>query len=101
MVALQQSIEAGEAWRGLYMRTVASVKREREATGRDWELDNSSIFAQVRSSSRGGEDGDWRRVGGVGIAQSDGRGLLRREWRGGSVCADMPGDWSVGWGERL
>ena len=47
MVALQQSIEAGEAWKELYMRTVASVERERETTGRDWELDNSSIFAQI------------------------------------------------------
>ena len=39
MVALQQSIEAGEAWKALYFRTVASVEREREETGRDWELD--------------------------------------------------------------
>ena len=29
------------------MRTVASVECEREVTGRDWSLDNSSIFAQI------------------------------------------------------
>ena len=46
-VVLQQSIEAGEAWRALYERTTAAVERENGASGRSWDLDNSSIFAQI------------------------------------------------------
>ena len=49
MQALEQSIAAGEAWRSLYDTTEAAVAAhaERESTGRSWDLDRSSIFAQI------------------------------------------------------
>ena len=49
MEALSQSIAAGKAWFDLYDHTEAAVKARGEAenTGRTWELDRSSIFAQV------------------------------------------------------
>ena len=46
---LQQSIEACEAWLALYSRTAAAVEREKELTGREWDLDMSSIFAQLNA----------------------------------------------------
>ena len=49
MEALSQSITAGKAWFDLYDHTEAAVKArgERENTGRTWDLDRSSIFAQI------------------------------------------------------
>ena len=40
---------AGDAWRDLYDTTEKAVKArgERENTGRTWDLDRSSIFAQI------------------------------------------------------
>ena len=49
MTALSQSIAAVKSWFDLYDATDAAVKArgDRENTGRKWELDRSSIFAQI------------------------------------------------------
>jgi dynein heavy chain len=52
MEALSQSIAAGDAWRSIYHATEEAVKkRSDQLTGaqssRTWELDRSSIFAQI------------------------------------------------------
>ena len=49
MEALAQSIAAGDAWRSLYDTTEAAVhaRGEAEQTDRSWDLDRSSIFAQI------------------------------------------------------
>ena len=39
---LQQSISACEAWLVLYSKTAAAVERERDVTGREWDLDMSN-----------------------------------------------------------
>ena len=48
-LALSPQIAAGDAWRLLYDTTEDAVKArgERENTGRTWDLDRSSIFAQI------------------------------------------------------
>ena len=47
---LQQSVAACEAWLVLYSKTQTAVEREREAAGHEgWNLDMSSIFAQLNA----------------------------------------------------
>ena len=46
---LQCSIEACESWLALYAKTAAAVEREKAESGREWDLDMSSIFAQLNA----------------------------------------------------
>ncbi|CAG9464381.1 unnamed protein product [Pedinophyceae sp. YPF-701] len=44
MVTLQESVRAGESWKGAYRNTAAALER---SGSRPWKLDQSSIFAHI------------------------------------------------------
>ena len=46
---LEQSISACEAWLALYSKTAAAVEAAGQPTGHLWDLDMSSIFAQLNA----------------------------------------------------
>ena len=47
MSRLNDAINCGVEWKLIFHRTVESIKRQRARYGREWEIDDASVFAQI------------------------------------------------------
>ena len=47
MSRLHDAINCGVEWKLIFHRTVESIKRQRARYGREWEIDDASVFAQI------------------------------------------------------
>ena len=47
MERLHDAINCGVEWKVIFHRTVESIKRQKSKYGREWEIDDASVFAQI------------------------------------------------------